>query len=114
MAKLSINSDQATQIVDAVDQHLERVFAEGAEAPGRPNLLAATLYYTSLVSSDRSLIKDCFRQVIAAVVKVLNIDRPLPSSRFTGTVILARRVPLGTEGSLTVTDGMITGYTPPT
>jgi hypothetical protein len=118
MAKLQVSNTQHTQILVPVDTHLENAFAEGVEYESSPGVYSPSLNktdkYTDLANSDRSLVKDSFRQIIAAILKVLNIDKPLPPVRFTGTISLAKLTSGGTNGSITVTDGIITAYTPPT
>lgn len=115
MAKLSITDNQYAQVIVPVDPHLENAFAEGVTAPSAPNALAKMDRYTDLTNADRSLVKDSFRTIIAAILKVLNIDKPLPAVKFSGTIALAKLTPdTGTNGSFTVVDGIITAYTPPT
>lgn len=111
MAKLSITEVQRTDIVEAVDQHIHDAFSEGVSSPEAPNALPPMELYSGL-GFDQATGKDLklsirlpFRQVIAAIAKVLNIKKPLPNG-FSGAVDVS--TPSGTQ-TLNVQDGFIVG-----
>lgn len=123
MAKLRISDNQKSLIITAIDAHLENAFLNGVDTESTATVLEEMDKYDELSTtpvapatrSERAQVKDVFRQIVAAVVKVLEIDRPLPATKFSGTVALRKLTDVtGTDGSLTVVDGIITAYTPPT
>lgn len=109
MAKLQITDAQKTAIVDAVDQHLDDAFREGVSAPSSPSALPEMELYSTLTvdpvtGKDMKLgVRVVFRQVIAAIAKVLNIKQPLPNG-FSGNVDV--NTPTGTH-TWTIQDGFV-------
>lgn len=130
MAKLQISDRQHKLIIGppgtggdlnaGMNNELEDAFLEGTDAPTEPDLLPKLMGYDSAPAAPyRQIIKDSYRSLVAALIKVLDIHGPLPASwtngatpaKFTGTVILAPLTVV--PGSLTVVDGIITAYSPP-
>ncbi|NDD84346.1 hypothetical protein EBZ38_08755 [bacterium] len=121
MAKLTIKNTQKDAL-DLIDQNLESAFLEGTDSspsglppPENLNVLGTMPKYNEFNTDIRNSIKLVFKQVVASILKTLNIYQPLPANRFTGTIVLKTLNPgVGMDGSITVVDGMVTGYTPPT
>jgi hypothetical protein len=114
MAKLSITDNQFEQILDAMDSGLDSAFLEGTSAPSYPTALPPLTAYDSLSGAQQLLARQVFESLVAAIISTLRIDKPLPAVKLTGTVALAKLTPGGTNGSLEVTDGILTSYTAPT
>lgn len=113
MAKLIITADQETGIV-SLEGDLEQAFTFGVENNlAVPVLDPMPLYDDPDVQTEKQGIKDPFKSLIAAMMVALNITQGLPIG-LTTTVVLAKLTTLGSNGSLTFTDGILTAKVDPT
>jgi hypothetical protein len=123
MAKLDISSSQKTTVIDPLDAYLQSAMAEGVQVTGgTPQVLSPLKLFANLPTAIRQQTRDSYRMVFAALIKMLGIDKPLTApSQVSGYVSGTVTIPLrrltdvtGTQGSLTFTDGVLTGYVAPT
>lgn len=77
MAALSITDNQKTTIIDPIDAMLDSAFTSGVTAPSTPSVLPKMDRYASLASADRLAVRVAFKQVVAALIKAINVDTPL-------------------------------------
>lgn len=113
MPKLNISQTQKDAL-DNIDSNMQSVFSEGAQA-GVTEALPLMEKYSELAGEVQNSVKLVFKQVIAAVLKSLNIHKPLPAIKFSGTVALPASIPnQGNDGSITVDEGMVTALSAPT
>lgn len=112
MAKLNISTDQAAVVVVA-ESHLEDAFRDGTETVGSISVIPEMAGYSDLNPTQQQQTRSIFESCFAAILKALNIKRPLPNG-ITTTVTLAKLTPLGSNGSLTFVDGILTAKTDPT
>lgn len=114
MSKLNIDVSQKV-ILETLDENLEKAFSEGTSTLIPPeDVLPAMDRYTSLETAIRNTVKVVFRQVVASLIKTLNINQPLPETKFSGTIVLQKITSLGMDGYIVVQNGIVTSYTPPT
>lgn len=93
---------------------MQSVFSEGADANGFP-ALPLMEKYSELASEVQNSVKLVFKQLVAAVLKSINIDKPLPEVKFSGTVSIPSTIPnQGNDGSITVDEGIVTSLSAPT
>lgn len=112
MPKLNISQNQK-QVLDSVDSNMQSVFSEGAETNGLSSLPLMDKY-SELASEVQNSVKLVFKQLVASVLKSLNIDKPLPEVKFSGTVSIPSTIPnQGNDGSITVDEGIVTSLTAP-
>jgi hypothetical protein len=113
MAKLQITTDQEAAVV-AVDTPMESAFSEGTEDTfANPVVDPLQFYDTTGVAPYKPDVKNPFKAVMAATMKVLNIKRTLPVGIST-TVALAPLTGGGSAGSLTFVDGLLVSKVDPT
>ncbi|WNM70155.1 hypothetical protein [Myxococcus phage Mx1] len=106
---LPISDTQAAQLIGPIDADLEAAFLEGVAASAP--VLDPLPSYSQLTMEQRATVRDVFRQVVAALVKRLNVQKPLPTP-VAGTVTINYRKSDGiTNGTMTFTDGILTGHT---
>jgi hypothetical protein len=111
MAKLSITDLQKTSILDAVDSALQDAFAEGTKGtPSNVTHLPEMYGYASILTADQQLaVKVAFKQVIAALIKTLEID---PVN--THTIPVGKVTPGGSPGYIAIRNGIVVAYSDPT
>jgi len=113
MPKLTITTNQEGVITD-VEGDLEAAFANGVQDTDFASVVdAMKLYSHPSVQSVKTDVKAAFKSLLAAMMVAFNIKRAFPVG-LTTTVTLAKLTALGTEGSLTFTDGILTGKIDPT
>lgn len=113
MAKLVITTDQEAEIV-AIDAPMDSAFSEGTEDTfANPVIDALTYYATPEVQVLKDQVKNPFKALTAATMKVLNIKRALPVG-ISATVVLAQLTNTGSPGSLTFVDGLLVSKVDPT
>ncbi len=111
--KLIINADQEAGIIE-LEGDLEQAFAYGVENNlAVPVLGPMPLYDDPAVQAVKQGMKDPFKSLIAAMMVALNITDGLPVG-LTTVVPLAKLTALGNPGSLTFTNGILTGKVDPT
>jgi hypothetical protein len=113
MSALQLSSGQS-QIIADIDQFLQSAFGYGVENNSLSQIVAPITNYLTLTSSQQDMVKDIFKSLISAYVYTSNIPAEQPVTTFSGTVALARLTGLGSDGSLTVVNGLITAYVAPT
>lgn len=113
MAKLVVTTDQEG-VITAVEPDLEAAFAFGVEDTSHNLILdSMPLYSDPTVQTQKQGVKDPFKALLAAMMVAFNIKRALPVG-ITATVTLAQLTTLGTPGSLTFVDGILTAKVDPT
>jgi len=112
MSKLTITDGQEASIDDLEDP-LEQAFSLGVQDESfNPVLDGLPLYDDPDVQAVKQGVKDPFKSLIAAMMVALNIKRTLPVGIST-TVILAKLTDIGSAGSLTFVDGLLTAKVDP-
>ncbi len=113
MAKLTITDDQEAVVV-ALESALEQAYYYGVQDLSANPVLDAMLQYNTLTDpAIKEQVKNPFKSLAAALVKVLNIPRALPVGIST-TVPLTKLTEFGSAGSLTFTDGLLVSKVNPT
>lgn len=112
MSVLQLSAGQS-QIISDIDQYLQSAFGYGVENNSSTLIIPAITDYLTLTSSQQDLVKDVFKSLISAYVYGSNIPSEQPSTTYTGNVTLAKLTTLGSNGSLTVVNGLITAYSAP-
>lgn len=113
-----------SNVMNVVESTLDDAYRNGITGSGLSPLIAALTSYNDdnimgqgdslLANALRKVVKDYVKAAVASLISVMNVNNSFPSSRFTGTVALAKLTGGGTIGSLTLADGFVTAYTPPT
>lgn len=115
MPKLTLDAGQQAALLalDNTSGPLEDAFGFGVDGPGGDlaGVLDPIYQGQPLDAATKIKAKNPFMLLFAAILRAMNIKRPFPSVVFTGTVVLPGSI---TAGSITVVDGLITAYTPPT
>lgn len=108
---LSLTSGQAG-IISSVDTTLQTAFSSGVDNVSTP-ILPAIFNYSILTAVQQQIMRQVFESMIAAFVSTMGFAG-VQGSTFSGTVALAKLTTGGTQGSLTVSNGLITAYVAPT
>jgi len=110
--KLIITADQEAGIL-ALEGDLEQAFSYGVENNLAVSVLdPMPLYDDPAVQAVKQSVKDPFKSLIAAMMVALNIDEGFPPG-LTTVVTLAKLTALGSTGSLTFTNGVLTAKVDP-
>lgn len=113
MAKLQVTVDQGT-IVTNLEDLLVEAFLSGVEDTNLTPILNSLPLYNSIADEPQTRIRNAVKSICATFIKSINLKRALPLG-LTTTVPLASLTPLiGTQGSLTFTDGILTSKVDPT
>jgi hypothetical protein len=113
MSKLILTPEQAV-ILSQVNSFLDEAFSLGTQDSDAVSLINPIPNYNLLRSEDKEQIKTVWEAVIASFIKVMNIPNAFPSTKFSGTVTLAKITNSGSNGSITFVDGISTVYIAPT
>lgn len=98
---MNITDNQKLLVLDDVDGNLQSAFVFGVDSTTINDVLASMPFYQTMPPAKQASTKDTVKQFIAALVKTLVIDKPLPVTKFTGTF-------KALDGStVTVQDGFI-------
>jgi hypothetical protein len=87
---VNVSPDQRDQILTPVDASLQEAMLNGVVS-GAQQILAGIMRFNELTPEQQALTRDTFRLIIAAMIKTLNIQAPLPDvltngSGFSGSV----------------------------
>lgn len=109
---LQITVDQGS-LVTGLEDLLIEAFLSGVEDTNLSAILNALPLYSILPAEPQLKIRNAVKSICATFIKSINLKRAMPVGLST-TVTLARLTALGTEGSLTFTDGILTSKVDPT
>jgi len=113
MARLPLTTNQKNLVLDPVSTDLETAFASGVDAPAATPFLDPMKFYAEkMKEADRTVTKDTFRLVLAALIRVLGIDQPGLGTGVTPVTVVLKG-PLS-DGYLTVVGGLIIDKQDPT
>lgn len=107
---LNLSAEQSATI-NSVETNVEEAFSNGVTGTGLSPTVDPVTSYTDaniMTSALKKTTKDYLKAGIASLVATF------PSTRFSGTVALAKLTVLGSNGSMTIVDGFVTAYTAPT
>lgn len=111
---LTLTAGQAAALVD-IDTALHEAFSNGVDGAITPTLITPIDgYSTTLTLLQQYQTRLIFEELAAATMVTLNIPGVLPTTGTSVTVPVAKITPLGTDGSLTFVDGVLTSKVEPT
>lgn len=109
MAKLLLTIAQSSNVITPIDEHLENALAEGVMAVTQ-EIVPPMEKYATLETTQKTGVKNTFRQIVAALIKTLNITGQFAPGAFTSglTTTVGFKKQDGTNGVLTFTNGVLT------
>jgi hypothetical protein len=109
-----LSADQAT-IIDNVDAYLNQAFLSGVTDQSGGQLVPqvpALQQYGTLSSALQTQTQAAMRSGFSALLVAMNYSLPVGGA--SGTITLAKLTGGGSNGSITVSNGIITAFTNPT
>ncbi len=119
MPKIQISQNQAN-LIEAMDADIDIALGSGVETTTATPVLDGLKDFDLLDTQTQGLLDEDLLISSAVLLKGLNIHAPLPSNintiadGITVVVPLAKLTDLGTQGSLTFTNGILTAVENPT